>query len=287
MGMLTSIKKWWDDERCESRKAAISRSCPERAGAFQAIAGRRKLRENWEREGAREFPGMRVDSQAWLLSCSGLAAYFEARARVGQGAAVALPSLAADSVWHAWLRVDPEGLARFCQARYGRPMPHETKEEMAAAGHDMEPAIARCFAACCEAEGISALSGRLPSLFELDGKLRMPGGWAYRFDKKRMRVAHADISKRGGLVLAHREQEHAGITATGLLAIGAISPYAYNEWQMRAERKPRDGGGCGGGGGSCGIGSSGAGGHSGGESGGGDGGGGDGGGGGCGGGCGG
>lgn len=256
--VFSKIGLWMDGKKASAQEAALIRRYPARAKAMAWIIALGRVKADWETKGLEEFPGMRTDGVAWVKSCAGLAAFFEARSANQSMDVVALPSLAADSVWHAWMRVDTNGLRRFCSSRYGRDFPHETKAEMESSGSPMEPALARCWAASCHAEGFEPLSGKMPSLFKLDAELNMPGGWAYRFDKKKGRVVHADISS-AGRIMASRESEHPGMTAAGLFAVGAIGAVELNMWtaqsamaQERAARAQQGGGGgCGGG---CGIG---------------------------------
>jgi hypothetical protein len=224
------------------------------------MVGLERVRTNWRLTGPLEFPGLKTDAAAWIHSCDGLSAFFEACAAERSGKTVAMPSLAADAVWHAWLRADPGNLDAFCRARYGRTFSHQTKGEMHA---PMADALARCWVNNCHAEGCDPLDATIPSLFKLDASLGIPGGWAYHVDRQSGRVRHAQIGADGrpdqGTV-----KEAPSLTAAGMFAAGAIGQYQFDAWmavngnalvaQKRATPAP---GSCGSGSGSgcgCGVG---------------------------------
>jgi hypothetical protein len=275
MGVFEKCGAWADRKLVGWGLARMGRRHPVRAGSSAAIAAMEGVRQEWEFGGPKEFPGLRVSGMAWALSCDGLAAFFEACRRDKSGREVGLPSVAADAVWHAWIRHDPAGLASFCAKAAGRALPHLPKGEMAG---PMGAALARCWAASCRSEGLDPLGGVVPSLFALDASLGTPGGWSYRYDKKSGRVWVSRLGSNGRELPATAVAS-AALTAAGLLAAGAIGQGEFDRWMAdpahaEAARKAGQGdSGSGGGGcGSCSIGDAGC------SSGGGDGGG-------CGGGC--
>lgn len=93
--------------------------------------------------------------------------------------ATALPSAAADSVWHLLLET-PKAYAAYCRRAVGFAVTHVEKVHMTA---PMESALALTWAVACRIDGIDPLRPRcLPVLFGLDAALRWPDGHAYRLD---------------------------------------------------------------------------------------------------------
>lgn len=172
-----------------------------------------------------------------------------------------LPSLAADSVWHAWLRHDAAGLETYCRRHFGRPVPHRE-----AALLD-RGALAASLVACRTLEGIAPQGPALPRLFALDAHLRMPQGHGYWPQRGDVLSCRLDGSGRPRAT----PQPHPDIALAALLAAGLISSQAYHE-AMRGPQSGESGesggagvaggdSGCDGGGGSgCGSGCGGGGG---------------------------
>jgi hypothetical protein len=126
------------------------------------------LQASWQRSAPQEYPGIRTDAFFFVCAAEGLLRFFEAVAR--SEAPCALPSEAADSVWHAWLRMDAIGLERFCIKYFGRAIPHVERAGLA------PHALAVTLMTGRRLEGIAPLGPRLPQLFSLDARLRMAGG---------------------------------------------------------------------------------------------------------------
>src|SRR6185312_4870081 len=114
----------------------------------------------WRTSAPREYKGIRTDAFFFAYSAEGLLRFFDAVRHSGRPCA--LPSEAADSVWHAWLRWSPVSLDRFCARHFGAPVPHV--ERAALVGN----ALLHTFAACRTHDGIRPRSMRLPALFGLD-----------------------------------------------------------------------------------------------------------------------
>src|SRR5438128_11621684 len=72
-----------------------------------------RLESSWRHSAPNEYQGIPTDAFFFARAAEGLMIFFDAATRSGRPCA--LPSDAADSVWHAWLRQDPAGLARFCR----------------------------------------------------------------------------------------------------------------------------------------------------------------------------
>ncbi|GGY80952.1 hypothetical protein ACFFTM_07775 [Pseudoduganella plicata] len=84
--------------------------------------------------------------------------------------------MAADSVWHAWLRYAPANLDAFCERHYGQRIPHVGAHDMGS----MDLPMAACLVEARRLEGLPLAGPELPRLFMTDRRLRMPRGFAYR-----------------------------------------------------------------------------------------------------------
>lgn len=218
---------WWGRQRETSQRLALRKRCPPATVAAEQIPP--AVRAAWAHHAPDEFPGLAVDDGAWLRCSLGLAQFFEAcRLQRDQGPC-ALPSKAADSVWHVWLKLDAAGLSSWQQRYFGREVEHR---EADALGAPLDDCLARTWAGACRSEGQSLLGPRLPLLFALDGLLRLPTGWAYRHQHGTL--AHRQIDGFGtpsGDVVTH-----AAIAGGSLLALGLIT-----EVELAALRRRQNG----------------------------------------------
>lgn len=226
---------WWARQREGSQGQALRKRCPPATVAAEQVPP--AIRAAWAHHAPDEFPGLAVDDAAWLRCSLGLAQFFEACRLQREQGACALPSKAADSVWHVWLKVDPAGLVDWQQRYFGRVVEHREKAEL---GAPLDDCLARSWAGACRSEGLGLLGPRLPLLFALDGLLGLPTGWAYRFRQAGLEHRQIDgFGRPGGDVVAH-----AAIAGGGLLALGLIS-----EAELMAMRRRQSGDGgssCGG-----------------------------------------
>lgn len=190
-----------------------------------------EVREAWVQQAPDECPGLAVDEASWQRCALGLVLFFEACRQQREHGPCALPSKAADSVWHVWLRLDPTGLAAWQRRCFGRELPHHTAQAL---GAPRDACLARTWAAACRSEGLGLLGPRLPLLFALDGELKLPTGWAYRFEGGCL--VHQQIDgfgePRGDRVL------HATVAGAGLVTLGLMS-----EAELTAQRQRQAGGG--------------------------------------------
>jgi hypothetical protein len=168
------------------------------------------LERSWRESAAQEYPGIRTDAFFFVRAADGLMRFFDAAERSERPCA--LPSEAADSVWHAWLRFDPIGLERFCRTHFGRVIPHVERAGLGSG------ALANTLMSGRRLEGITPLGPRLPQLFGLDARLRMPGGHGYwtRGDE----IVYARLNKRG--LCLQRAQAHPELLTAALLAAGLV-----------------------------------------------------------------
>ena len=128
----------------------------------------------WADTAHHEFPGIARDGSFFAQAAEGLMMFFDCVAAAGR--MCGLPSRAADSVWHAWTRMDEVGLHRFTVRHFGRMIPHVDKAHM----QDMGRALAACLVQGRRRTGRPVGGTSLPRLFALDAQLGMPHGFGYR-----------------------------------------------------------------------------------------------------------
>ena len=209
-----SLRGWWARRREESQALALRKRCPPATVAASQIPP--AVRTAWAHHAPDEFPGLRVDAAAWLRCSLGLAQFFEACRLQREQGACALPSKAADSVWHVWLKLDPAGLADWQQRYFDRVVEHR---EAADLGAPLDDCLARAWVGACRSEGLHPLGPRLPLLFALDGLLGLPSGWAYGFERGELVHRQIDgFGRPGGIAVAH-----VAVAAGGLVALGLVS----------------------------------------------------------------
>lgn len=215
---------------------------PRRFQLALEIAAMGNVLSNWRSEGAREFRGMRLDWEAWALSCDGLASFFLACESAGASASTALPSSAADSVWHSWLRVDSVGLDEFCLRNFGRPINHAPAEELPGG---MAAGLAQCWREVILQEKGCLANGGLPSLFALDDLLDFPSGFSHQRQGKTWEVTRTrrqkapESAKKAQAARSRRRGDSGGGDGMGLAAIGSAGSDGGGDGGS-------DGGGCGG-----------------------------------------
>lgn len=197
------------------------------------------LFDYWKSSAKNEFNGIPGDAVFFARAAEGLMTFFDCVTTSDKPCA--LPSLAADSVWHAWQRLAPLKLEAFCVKHFGRAIPHL---ERAAMPGRMDDALAVCLVRAREVEGMRPEGPRLPALFLLDRKLKMPNGFGYTV--LRGRPGYGELDERGRfdpLVSCPPALEVAG-----LLAAGLITQEVYASYMERAARRPEGsscGSGCG------------------------------------------
>lgn len=199
--------KWISDRIAQGRARRFMRASIYRSALEDLPVG---LDMAWRRAAPKEYPGIRTDAFFFACAAEGLMRFFDAVRRSSRPCA--LPSEAADSVWHAWLRHDPIGLERFCRKHFGRVIPHVERAALETG------ALAATLLTGRRMEKIAPLGPELPRLFGLDARLRMPGGHGY-------------WSRDGGIVYARlgrrdsfpgRASPHPELTISALLAAGLI-----------------------------------------------------------------
>ena len=103
---------------------------------------------------------------------------------------VAMPSQAADDLWHEFI-LYTRNYQAFCDRAFGRYLHHTPAEAMKGA-HTQSNALRRAWRLACAQEGINPIKPhRLPMLFAIDGLLNISDGFHYTPDCK------ADASRNG------------------------------------------------------------------------------------------
>lgn len=222
--------KWIIDKLSELRAARLRRTSPWQAALADLPAG---LESQWRASAPSEYEGIRTDAFFYTRAAEGLLRFFDAVRHSGRPCA--LPSEAADSVWHAWLRWNPVSLERFCVRHFGAAVPHV--ERAALVGN----ALLHTFAACRERDGIKPRSMRLPALFGLDAQLRMPGGHGYW--SRAGEIVHTRLNERGRGMW--RARPHPELALTVLVAAGVVDRHLLAAHLGRREAGA-DGSSCGG-----------------------------------------
>ena len=208
------LGRWWGRRRQAKRRAVLLARCaPATLAAGQMPP---ELRAAWAHHAPQEFPGLATGDEAWLRCSLGFAQFLEACRLQRDEGPCALPSKAADSVWHVWLRLDPVGLAAWQQRCFGREVSHRAVEHL---GAPLEDCIARSWAGACRSEGLDPLGRSLPMLFALDGALGLPSGWAYGFE--RGGLMHRPLDGAG--LPSGAAVSHLGVSGDGLAALGLVS----------------------------------------------------------------
>ena len=196
------------------------------------------LYAHWVLSACNEFEGIPVTPFFFARAAEGLLMFFDCVVRSGQ--CCALPSKAADSVWHAWERHSPAGLADFCIRFFGRPIAHLDAEAMAHAAEQPGPGrpLAACLVQARRADSLALGGGALPRLFTLDADYCMPFGNGYRVTDGL--VAFAQLDREGKWPAQHVYP--AALRPDQLRKVGLI---AGTDLAL-SQRLPTDGGGDGG-----------------------------------------
>ena len=214
----------------ELRAARLRRTSPWQAALADLPAG---LQSYWRASAPHEYEGIRTDAFFFTRAAEGLLRFFDAVRDSGRPCA--LPSEAADSVWHAWLRWNPISLERFCVRHFGAAVPHVERAAL------VGDALLHTFAACRARDGIAPRSMRLPALFGLDAQLRMPGGHGYW--SRAGEIVYARLNERGRGMW--RARPHPELALTALVAAGVVDRHLLAAHLGRREAVA-DGGSCGG-----------------------------------------
>lgn len=198
----------------------------------------------WKRSAQFEFKGIPRDAFFFARATEGLLIFFDCVRASGKPCA--LPSAAADSVWHAWTRMAPASLDAFCIKHFGRVIPHVEATEM---GAQMAPALANCMVTARRLEKRHLVRPSVPRLFALDADLGMPGGFGYQLAQGRVACRRLDQQGRP----AGEQFYPPGLEPVELLGAGLVTQ-SWFDWNAKRPISDGEGGGAGstcGTGGSC------------------------------------
>lgn len=198
----------------------------------------------WKSTAHLEFDGIPRNSFFFAVAADALLTFFACVQRSSK--ACALPSKAADSVWHAWLRMSPASLDDFCETHFDRKIPHLEAPAMPV---PMDVGLANCLVEARTLEGINPEGPALPKLFAADRRLRMPDGFAYTVVRGVIECAPMDrsgIPRFPGI-------PQSSLAPAALLAAGLIGQQEFARVdELMQERQRSDNSGCGTTGSSCG-----------------------------------
>ena len=117
---------------------------------------------------------------------NGLRQFFLAHLQSGRRY-VAMPSEAADQLWHEFILYTRE-YDRFCQQAFGQKLHHTPAVALAPEQRTSNAGLRRVWTLCCKQENIDPRNPtRLPLLFALDRKLKFPGGYHYEANCEALR----------------------------------------------------------------------------------------------------
>ncbi len=127
---------------------------------------------------------------------SGLRQFFRAYLNGGLRS-VAMPSQAADDLWHEFI-LYTKAYDSFCQQAFGRFLHHTPSAVLKPKQKASNEGLRRVWWHCCKEEKIDPLKpSALPLLFALDADLKIPNGYHYTPDCKTKRK-DADGGSGGG-----------------------------------------------------------------------------------------
>ena len=179
------------------------------------------VQDHWLAKASSELPGWQPNAADWLIAAGALLQFFDCCRLRTTAQPCALPSKAADSIWHLWQAHEPDSLAAFQRSEFGQVIPHVDAADL---GADREAALAHSWALACRSEFLSPTSRTVPLMFAADGLLGTPGGWAYNYGIFQNQVFHQDLDEQGRPV----EGLHHHPTLT-TISLAALSLYGAHE----------------------------------------------------------
>ena len=188
----------------------------------------------WQQFAGTEYEGIPRGAFFYARASEGLMEFFSC-VEQADGKPCALPSKAADSVWHAWIKVDPHGLDRFTRKHFKRAIPHIEAVKMRS---EMGEALARSLVISRGLDRKRPEGPAISELFALDAALRMPHGYGYRTHQGKTGYSILDARGRFGSAMHFPP----ALSAAGLLAADLITQEQYQTALLRREG---DGSSCG------------------------------------------
>jgi hypothetical protein len=146
------------------------------------------------------------------LIAHGLRQFFLAHLHSGRQY-VSMPSQAVDELWHAFI-LHTRSYGQFCQNAFGG-MLHHTPATALKDESQSDEGLWRCWLHVCKEEHINPHKPtRLPLLFALDAKLKLPDGFAYALDCRTPSVAAQGQGRvvhcAADLAAVHRRKQGGG-----------------------------------------------------------------------------
>ncbi len=142
-----------------------------------------------------KYPHLRRKDAA--LVSRGLRQFFVAYLMSGKKH-VAMPSQAADELWHEFI-LYTRAYQEFCGKAFGGFLHHTPAIALADGNKQSNEGLRRVWWFCCKYENINAKRPtRVPLLFALDTKLKIPGGYVYQPDCEQLRKGGATGTQCGG-----------------------------------------------------------------------------------------
>lgn len=139
------------------------------------------------------------------LVAHALRQYFLTYLKSGYGY-VSMPSQVVDDLWHE-LILHTRHYERFCQRAFGRFLHHSPAATLGSR-QQSNAGLRRCWWFACREENINPRKPtRLPLLFAIDAKLKIPDGFRYVTDCRRASAASRDES---GSTIVHCGGDFAG-----------------------------------------------------------------------------
>lgn len=155
---------------------------------------------------------------------------------------VAMPSQVADDLWHEFI-LYTRAYRTFCDGAFGGFLHHTPAVVLADGARKDNTGLRRVWLQCCREDGINPSNpSRLPLLFALDVKLKIPGGYRYYPDCAALRRNGDAGSQCGG---DFSSTSYDG----GTDGLGDSSSDNGSSSDGGSDGGGGDGGGCGGGGG--------------------------------------
>ncbi len=126
---------------------------------------------------------------------------------------VSMPSQVVDDLWHEFI-LYTKAYHGFCKQAFGRFM-HHTPAVVLSSDHGTNTGSRRCFWQSCKAENIDPNNpSRLPLLFALDEKLRIPAGFHYKANCDSLRTL---AGATAGTTVIHCGGDFASISFDGTI----------------------------------------------------------------------
>jgi hypothetical protein len=143
----------------------------------------------------RTFPDLKLGDEEKIAS--GLKQFFRAYFKCGTNP-VAMPSQAADELWHEFI-LYTKAYQQFCDRAFGKFLHHTPAIALAQGAKDSNAALRRVWWQACKEEKIDPHNPTaLPLLFRLDAELNIPNGYHYSPNCEALRQKGVAGSQCGG-----------------------------------------------------------------------------------------